>query len=638
MKKIIITLAVFTSLGLYAQNNVGIGTSTPNSQAILEIESEDKGILISRLTTIARNALGGALTGNEDGMLVYDKDLTAFYYWDGPNLQWVQVGGGTNTDNQTLTLTGNTLSISGGNNVTLIDNVDDADNDPTNEIELPLTAITGQVLSWDGTSWIAQNSASGADNWGSQTVVTNGTNISGDGTTGSPITVTDGDSDATNEIELPTGGTNGQVLTTDGNGTYTWTTDNGGTDDQNIANLAFNNATNILTVGIENGTSQTIDLSNLVNDADSDITNEIQDLSINTTTNILTITNNGSATSIDLSSYLDNTDNQDLSLTGNTLSLTNDGTTVDLSGYLDNTDNQNISGSSFTTTTGNLVIGIQNGTNQTVNLNGLKDHDWYEVGTTRGADNINDNIFTQGNVGIGIAVPVTNLHIKSSNPNYGAIMIGTNGASANTHLTHETNGDFIVWNGTYGAGVKLMTIKPNGRLISHLTSVSDNLKPSGWGGGLESNWDIWARASIGGGVSGTAPTWNVSNAGVAQKPGGGTWGATSDRRTKKEINNFTDGLNVLTEINPVTFKYNGLYDTPNDKKVYVGIIAQEVKKVAPYMIGSYEAPRTLDSEIKEEILNYDGGTYMIYVLVNSVKELTKIVESQQKEIDRIKGY
>ncbi len=33
-------------------------------------------------------------------------------------------------------------------------------------------------------------------------------------------------------------------------------------------------------------------------------------------------------------------DNQDLGLTGNSLSLTNDATPVDLSPYLDNTDNQ----------------------------------------------------------------------------------------------------------------------------------------------------------------------------------------------------------------------------------------------------------------------------------------------------------
>ena len=41
--------------------------------------------------------------------------------------------------------------------------------------------------------------------------------------------------------------------------------------------------------------------------------------------------------SVDLSPYLDNTDAQDLSLSGNTLALTGDGTSVDLSGYLDDT-------------------------------------------------------------------------------------------------------------------------------------------------------------------------------------------------------------------------------------------------------------------------------------------------------------
>ncbi|MCT4580428.1 MAG: hypothetical protein N4A35_03345 [Flavobacteriales bacterium] len=50
-----------------------------------------------------------------------------------------------NTDAQTLSLTGNTLSISNGNSVTLTDNVNDADSDPTNEIQ-SLTESNG-VLS-----------------------------------------------------------------------------------------------------------------------------------------------------------------------------------------------------------------------------------------------------------------------------------------------------------------------------------------------------------------------------------------------------------------------------------------------------------------------------------------------------------
>ena len=58
-----------------------------------------------------------------------------------------------------------------------------------------------------------------------------------------------------------------------------------------------------------------------------------------------------------MSALLDNTDAQDLSLSGNTLSLTGDGTTVDLSGYLDNTDGQTVAfdGTNLSITGGNSV-------------------------------------------------------------------------------------------------------------------------------------------------------------------------------------------------------------------------------------------------------------------------------------------
>ncbi len=65
MKKTLITLSLFTSLGALAQNggiainNTGVN---PNANAMLDIQSEDKGILIPRLTTVARNTLGTALT------------------------------------------------------------------------------------------------------------------------------------------------------------------------------------------------------------------------------------------------------------------------------------------------------------------------------------------------------------------------------------------------------------------------------------------------------------------------------------------------------------------------------------------------------------------------------------------------
>ena len=42
-----------------------------------------------------------------------------------------------------------------------VDNIDDADNDPTNEIELPLTANVGDVLTWNGTNWVASSKNGG---------------------------------------------------------------------------------------------------------------------------------------------------------------------------------------------------------------------------------------------------------------------------------------------------------------------------------------------------------------------------------------------------------------------------------------------------------------------------------------------
>ncbi|MFN0015007.1 MAG: tail fiber domain-containing protein [Saprospiraceae bacterium] len=61
-------------------------------------------------------------------------------------------------------------------------------------------ATNGQVLKWNGAAWVPGNdNNAGADNWGTQTAVTN-TTIAGNGTAGSPLGI------------APQGATNGQVL------------------------------------------------------------------------------------------------------------------------------------------------------------------------------------------------------------------------------------------------------------------------------------------------------------------------------------------------------------------------------------------------------------------------------------------
>ena len=70
-------------------------------------------------------------------------------------------------------------------------------------------------------------------------------------------------------------------------------------------------------------------------EVDGSVTNEIQDLQLNS--NTLTITNNANATNIDLSTYLDNTDNQNLS---NVLTQGNDGGGKQIKNIADPTDAQ----------------------------------------------------------------------------------------------------------------------------------------------------------------------------------------------------------------------------------------------------------------------------------------------------------
>lgn len=58
---------------------VGIGTTNPDPSAALEIYSEQKGILIPRMSTYQRNAINAPPAG----LLVYDSTENAFYYYNG---------------------------------------------------------------------------------------------------------------------------------------------------------------------------------------------------------------------------------------------------------------------------------------------------------------------------------------------------------------------------------------------------------------------------------------------------------------------------------------------------------------------------------------------------------------------------
>lgn len=75
---LVITIFVFVCIStIFAQ--VGIGTSTPDNSAMLEVASNSKGILFPRLTTLQRNAISAPASG----LHVFDLTTNSLWFYNG---------------------------------------------------------------------------------------------------------------------------------------------------------------------------------------------------------------------------------------------------------------------------------------------------------------------------------------------------------------------------------------------------------------------------------------------------------------------------------------------------------------------------------------------------------------------------
>ena len=85
MKKIFSTSALLFCLQALFAQSVGLGTTTPDASAVLDITSTDKGVLVPRLTTAQREMIASPA----QGLLVYDIDTESFWF-KGSN-DWMQL-------------------------------------------------------------------------------------------------------------------------------------------------------------------------------------------------------------------------------------------------------------------------------------------------------------------------------------------------------------------------------------------------------------------------------------------------------------------------------------------------------------------------------------------------------------------
>ncbi|HEV8369678.1 MAG TPA: tail fiber domain-containing protein [Pyrinomonadaceae bacterium] len=122
------------------------------------------------------------------------------------------------------------------------------------------------------------------------------------------------------------------------------------------------------------------------------------------------------------------------------------------------------------------------------------------------------------------------------------------------------------------------------------------------------------------GILTTAPTATLSVNGTANKPGGGSWDIFSDERLKNIKGRFNRGLNAVLQLQPLRYEYkrnNGA--GINSAGEYIGFGAQAVQQVVPEAVS-----RNANGYLQ---INNDP---IIWTMLNAIKE-------QQIQIEQLKG-
>lgn len=129
------------------------------------------------------------------------------------------------------------------------------------------------------------------------------------------------------------------------------------------------------------------------------------------------------------------------------------------------------------------------------------------------------------------------------------------------------------------------------------------------------------------GIGTNAPDQKLSVNGDASKTGGNTWLAFSDERLKNIRGPFNTGLKAVMQLQPLRYEYrsnNAAGITPNGE--HIGFAAQAVKNVIPEAVTA----------------NADGylmvnGDPIIWTMLNAIKEQQQQIEELKTEVRRLRA-
>jgi hypothetical protein len=112
----------------------------------------------------------------------------------------------------------------------------------------------------------------------------------------------------------------------------------------------------------------------------------------------------------------------------------------------------------------------------------------------------------------------------------------------------------------------------------------------------------------------------------------------SDAQLKTNIQSYNNGLNVIRQIQTVTFNYNGLAYTSSDK-THIGVIAQGIQlipQIATYAVDTFQVKLNPSDSILTDVLSINTESFL-WTAINAIKELDSVIIQQNNRIDSLEN-
>ena len=192
-------------------------------------------------------------------------------------------------------------------------------------------------------------------------------------------------------------------------------------------------------------------------------------------------------------------------------------------------------------------------------------------------------------------------------------------------LVSGTSSQLLEIAGTNNAALALRNTTGNRQYVLYVGSTGNNLFNIFDGTVGLDRLTINTSGQVGIGTN--APTDLLSVNGSASKPGGGSWSVFSDQRLKNIKGRFNTGLSAVMQLQPVRYEYksNNALGLKSDGE-HVGFAAQSLKQIIPEAVSSTENGYLT--------VNNDP---IIWTMLNAIKEQQKEIEQLKAEVRRLRA-